>query len=78
MMYASCPDFCDDVGRGHLTSELEKEDMCPVTGQDSAACEGEIDLGEITFLQAGRGGRIPRAESWRQCSSRYKDRAPEE
>jgi hypothetical protein len=24
---------------------------------------------EITFLQACRGGRIPRAESWRQCSS---------
>jgi len=25
MMYASCPDYYDDVGRGHLTSELEKE-----------------------------------------------------
>jgi aminoglycoside 3-N-acetyltransferase len=50
MMYASCPEFYDEVGRGHLTPEQERELLERLPAFDAATARCARDNGALVEL----------------------------
>jgi len=50
MMYASCPQFYDEVGRGHLTAGLEREILETLPAFDAQTARSARDNGALVEL----------------------------
>lgn len=50
MMYASCPEFYDEVGRGHLTAEQERELLDKLPPFDPLTARSQRDNGALVEL----------------------------
>ncbi len=50
MMYASCPEFYDEVGRGHLTSDQEREILETLPAFDATTARSARDNGALVEL----------------------------
>jgi aminoglycoside 3-N-acetyltransferase len=50
VMYASCPEFYDDVGRGHLTAEHEREILEKLPPFDARTARAARDNGALVEL----------------------------
>ncbi len=50
MMYASCPEFYDEVGRGHLSPELERELLEKLPAFDPLTARSQRDNGALVEL----------------------------
>jgi aminoglycoside 3-N-acetyltransferase len=50
MMYASCPEFYDEVGRGHLTADIERELLEKLPAFDASADRSQRDNGALVEL----------------------------
>jgi aminoglycoside 3-N-acetyltransferase len=50
MMYASCPEYCDEVGRGHLTAEQEREIVEKLPAFDPLTARAQRDNGALVEL----------------------------
>jgi aminoglycoside 3-N-acetyltransferase len=50
MMYASCPRYYDEVGRGHLTAEQERELLAKLPAFDAGTARSERDNGALVEL----------------------------
>jgi aminoglycoside N3'-acetyltransferase len=67
IMYASCPRYYDEVGRGHLTKELEEEILEKLPAFDPLAARSDRDSSELiraresilTLLALWSGESIP-------------------
>jgi aminoglycoside 3-N-acetyltransferase len=59
MMYASCPRYYDEVGRGHLTKEQERELLEKLPAFDSLTARSARDNGTLVeFLRTYPGSRV--------------------
>ena len=59
IMYASCPRYYDEVGRGHLTKELEEEILEKLPAFDPLAARSDRDHGTLAeFLRTYPGSRV--------------------
>jgi aminoglycoside 3-N-acetyltransferase len=59
MMYASCPDYYDDVGRGNLTPEQEEEILDKLPAFDPLTARSQRDHGALVeFLRTYPGSRV--------------------
>ena len=59
IMYASCPRYYDEVGRGHLTKELEEEILEKLPAFDPLAARSDRDHGTLVeFLRTYPGSRV--------------------
>lgn len=59
MMYASCPRYSDEVGRGHLTPELEAELVQKLPAFDALTARAERGNGVLVeFLRTYPGSRV--------------------
>ena len=47
MMYASCPEFYDEVGRGHLTADQERELLEKLPAFDAATARSQRENGTL-------------------------------
>lgn len=50
MMYVSCPQYYDEVGRGHLTAELEREILDTLPAFDARTARAARDNGALAEL----------------------------
>jgi aminoglycoside 3-N-acetyltransferase len=50
MMYASCPDYYDDVGRGHLSADTEREILEKLPAFDPLTARSQRDNGALVEL----------------------------
>jgi aminoglycoside 3-N-acetyltransferase len=50
MMYASCPDYYDDIGRGHLQPEQERELLDKLPAFDALTARSQRDNGALVEL----------------------------
>jgi len=50
MMYASCPEFYDEVGRGHLTADQEREILETLPAFDATTARSARDNGALVEL----------------------------
>jgi aminoglycoside 3-N-acetyltransferase len=50
LMYASCPEFYDDVGRGHLTPDQEREILDKLPAFDARTARAARDNGALVEL----------------------------
>ena len=50
MMYLSCPQYYDEVGRGHLTAELEREILDKLPAFDARTARAARDNGALAEL----------------------------
>jgi aminoglycoside 3-N-acetyltransferase len=50
MMYASCPEHYDEIGRGHLTAEQERELLEKLPAFDPATARSQRDNGALVEL----------------------------
>jgi aminoglycoside 3-N-acetyltransferase len=50
MMYVSCPQYYDEVGRGHLTAELEREILDKLPAFDARTARAARDNGALAEL----------------------------
>jgi aminoglycoside 3-N-acetyltransferase len=58
-MYASCPDYVDDVGRGNLTAEEEKEILEKLPAFDANTARSARDNGALVeLLRTYPGSRV--------------------
>ena len=59
MMYASCPRYCDEVGRGNLTKEREQEILEKLPTFDALAARSARDNGTLVeFLRTYPDSRV--------------------
>lgn len=59
MMYASCPDYYDDVGRGHLSPDQEREILEKLPAFDARTARAARDNGALVeFLRTYPGSRV--------------------
>src|SRR5687767_2470169 len=59
MMYASCPDLYDEVGRGHLTPAEEREILEKLPAFDPLTARSARDNGTLVeFLRTWPGTRV--------------------
>jgi aminoglycoside 3-N-acetyltransferase len=59
MMYASCPKYCDEVGRGHLTSEQEREILEKFPTFDPLTARSQRENGTLVeFLRTYPGSSV--------------------
>ena len=59
MMYASCPSFYDEVGRGHLTPEQEREILEKLPAFDPFTARSDRENGVLAeFLRTYPGSRV--------------------
>ena len=61
VMYASCPEFYDDVGRGHLTADEEREVLAHLPAFDPYADRCQRDNGAMVELLRTYGGVLVNA-----------------
>jgi aminoglycoside 3-N-acetyltransferase len=50
LMYASCPQFSDEVGRGHLTADVERELLEKLPAFDAATARSQRENGALVEL----------------------------
>jgi aminoglycoside 3-N-acetyltransferase len=61
MMYASCPEFYDEVGRGHLTADRERELLEKLPAFDPLTARAQRDNGTLVeFLRTYPGSLVNR------------------
>jgi aminoglycoside 3-N-acetyltransferase len=59
MMYASCPQYYDEVGRGHLKPEQEMEILEKLPAFDPLTARSQRDNGSLVeFLRTYPGSRV--------------------
>jgi aminoglycoside 3-N-acetyltransferase len=59
LMYASCPQYVDEVGRGNLTSEQEKEVLAKLPAFDPETARSARDNGALVeFFRTYPGSRV--------------------
>jgi aminoglycoside 3-N-acetyltransferase len=59
MMYASCPAYCDEVGRGHLSAEQERELLDKLPAFDPLTARAQRDNGTLVeFLRTYPGSQV--------------------
>jgi aminoglycoside 3-N-acetyltransferase len=59
VMYASCPQYVDEVGRGHLTAEQEREILEKLPPFDAATARSARDNGALVeLLRTYPGSRV--------------------
>jgi aminoglycoside 3-N-acetyltransferase len=59
MMYASCPEYCDEVGRGHLTAQQEQQILEKLPAFDALTARSQRDNGTLVeFLRTYPGSRV--------------------
>ena len=59
MMYASCPDYYDDVGRGHLSPAQEREILEKLPAFDAKTARAQRDNGALVeFLRTYPGSLV--------------------
>ena len=61
MMYASCPSYVDEVGRGNLTSEQEREVLEKLPAFDPQTARSERDNGALVELLRTSPGSLVNA-----------------
>jgi aminoglycoside 3-N-acetyltransferase len=58
VMYASCPDYYDDVGRGHLTAEEEREILAKLPPFDPETARAQPENGALVELLRSYPGSV--------------------
>jgi aminoglycoside 3-N-acetyltransferase len=59
MMYASCPEYVDEVGRGHLSAEQEREILEKLPAFDPLTARAQRDNGVLVeFLRTSPGAIV--------------------
>jgi aminoglycoside 3-N-acetyltransferase len=59
MMYASCPEYYDEVGRGHLTADEERELLDKLPAFDASTARSARDNGALVeLLRTWPGSRV--------------------
>ena len=59
MMYASCPAYCDEIGRGHLSPEQERELLEKMPAFDALTARSERDNGALVeFFRTYPGAMV--------------------